>query len=239
MSLVVALANKDSIVMAADTICILGPHEAHYRYDAEYSKIFRLRNPLYGVGVAAHTTAEKFIGCGQERDSLPTFVSLVHHNVREHYKQRELDLDMHFLFCGFLPDNTPSIETLFFEGRIGAEGKREEVGQRIGRASIGICRHGALYLLHSYHKLEMTTEQLAFLAYFTLKEAIFHDERLRGPIELGILHPSSPMTFYSPEQQQRLDEICDQRRKAIGKLLTDPIEGFSVRFPSQPGLHLS
>jgi len=223
MSLVVALANKNSIVLAADTICMLGPSEAHYRYDAEFSKIFPLRNPRYGVGVAAHSTAENFIDCRQKTDSLPTFVSLIHRNVREHYKQRELDLDMHFLFCGFLADGTPSIETLFFGGQSGVEGKREEIGRKIGRTSIGICRHGALYLLHSYHKLDMRTEQMTFLTYFTLKEAIFHDERLRGPIELAILRPDSDMVFCSSKQKRHLEEVCGARREKIAQLLTDPI----------------
>jgi 20S proteasome alpha/beta subunit len=225
MSLVVALANRNSIVLAADTICMLGPSEAHYRYDKEFSKIFPLRNSYYGVGVAAHSTAENFIDCGQPTDAFSTFVSLVHKNVGKHYDQRKLDLDMHFLFCGFLPDGTPSIETLLFDGKDGAEGKREEIGRHIQRACIGMCRHGALYLLHSYHKLDMTTEQMAFLAYFTLREAIFHDERLRGPIQLAVLRPSTRMTFYSSGQQRHLEEVCGKRRQEIAQLITSPIEG--------------
>jgi hypothetical protein len=47
------------------------------------------------------------------------------------------------------------------------------------------------------------------------------------------------MTFYSPEQQKKLDEICMERRTAIKELLTKPIEGFSMQLLSQSDLRLS
>lgn len=238
MSLVVALANKDSIVLAADTICMLGGSEAHYRYDAEFSKIFSLRNPKFGIGVAGHSTTEQFVDMGQETDTIDRLIGTIQNAVRNRYKEKQLTYEMLFLFCGFAPNDAPIIETLHFDLN-NSDGRREEIGPRTGRAAIGLCKHGALYLIHSYHSLEMTTEQLAFLAYFTLKEAIFHDERLRGPIQLATLRPSSRMTFYSPEQQKKLDEICTERRTAIKELLTKPIDGFSMQLLPQPDLRLS
>jgi 20S proteasome alpha/beta subunit len=224
MSLVIAVANRDSIVLAADTVCLLGGAQAHYRYDAPFSKIFPLRNNEYGVGVAAHNTAEQFVDIGQPSNSLDQLIRLIQDAVGRRYEEKQLDYEMFFLFCGFDPNDRPVIETVSFDGSR-RKGFREEVTDKIRRSAIGICKQGALYLIHTYHDLDMTTEQLAFLAYFALKDAIYHDERLRGPIQLAVLRPHKGMAFYSLEQKQLLDTAYEERRSTLRALFTNPIAG--------------
>ena len=227
MSLVIAVANRDSIVLAADTICMLGGAEAHYRYDAPFSKIFPLRNKKYGVGVAAHNTAEQFVDIGQPNNSLDQLIQSIQEAVSKRYEEKQLDYEMFFLFCGFAPNDKPVIETLSFDGSR-RRGLREEVTDKIRRSAIGICKQGALYLIHSYHSLDMTTEQLAFLAYFALKDAIYHDERLRGPIQLAVLRPFEEMIFYSSDQKQLLDTAYEERRSTLRTIFTAPVAGLHL-----------
>jgi len=228
MSLVVAVSNKDSIVLAADTICLIGSPEAHYLYDDDFSKIFPLRNPKFGVGVAGSSTAEQFVEIGQSSNTFNELVGFIRGAVSKRYDEKQLDYEMTFLFCGFGADDKPFIETLSFDGSC-RTGRLEEVSSKIGKAAIGICKHGALYIIHSFHNLEMTTEQLGFLAYFALRETILDDERTRGPVELAVLRPHSPMTLYSPEQKRALEAAYSERKERVRNALTEPVQGLCTR----------
>src|SRR6266849_2808033 len=58
VSLIVALAGENEIVLASDTICMAGDEDGTYQYTEQYSKIHKLKDKRFAVGVAGNVFGE-------------------------------------------------------------------------------------------------------------------------------------------------------------------------------------
>jgi 20S proteasome alpha/beta subunit len=223
MSMVISIAAKEVIVIAADTICVNGDETAHY--NDSHSKLYRASNPHFAIGLAGSKGADRFLKPRTEWSSLDFDGTLLAYKAFafEDYKKENTAYDFFYLICGYDRDGEPRIERVrFVRDNYNAGRPYSDIEPVRPRHAIGIEKHGAWYLLSNYFQKDMTTDHAMFLAYFILSEVIRHDERTRGPIEMMLVRKESPVENVSVSSLEEIDRETKKRIQAIESIVKTP-----------------
>ena len=222
MTLVVALAGKDEIIIAAERLCLLGDTDGQYRSDI--SKIREMKGGIT-AGIAGARSGLTLLERANEltennASSKRKLIDAYAAKLAELYG-RSYD-EIKFLLCAV--ENSQPLLYIFGFNRQ-ATFLPAEVTE--GRVAVGLSKHGALHFLHTYHSRQMNTKELAFLAYFSIHQAIRNDPRLKGPIDVYAIRSDSATQL----QRETIDAIrakCETTETAIG----DTIRKVSLELPT-------
>jgi hypothetical protein len=138
MSLIVALAGENEILIASDTICTAGDDNGMYKYTEEYSKIFKLRDERFAVGLAGNVFGDfPFRSSLKDHGAFSEIVEEFVTKAKIEYAKGHREFPFQYLFCGF--DNSgPQIETIeFFRSQYdGTPRDTRLLPSRFGKAAI-------------------------------------------------------------------------------------------------------
>lgn len=227
MTLVVALAGQHEVIIGAERLCPLGDGDG--QYGIEYSKIRLHGDVAFGFagwrsGISLFDTANLKYPISAD-EPLGEGIKAFFESMSSAYTRFTNSADdIRVVACG-VDKGEPLIYTsMFAHGGSFYPARHTE-----GRVAIGLEKHGALHFLHTYHRLDMTTNELAFLAYFSIAETIRHDTRVRGPIEIFIVREGKA----TPLEQGQLETLATsakEARKKIGDALVkaSPDLGFGT-----------
>jgi 20S proteasome alpha/beta subunit len=212
MTLVVALAGRNEIVIGADGICPIGNGDGEYAIETQ--KLRRILKDKWVAGIAGtrsgYTLLEK-AGAGSKESVFDLSARMA-----EVYKV-EYSVELRLVFAGF-ENNIPSLYT--WNGLRWPDGSSVVNGLTLaeeGRVAIGFRKHGALHFMHAYHSIEMNVNQLAMLCYYCLSEAVRQDTRLDEPISMAVISRDA-ITDLDDAQIKELRAASTRIRRNIGKL---------------------
>lgn len=215
MTLVVAVAGKSEVILASESLCQLGDGDG--QYNVSTSKIRLMGDVAFGFA-AGRSGFGLFSAVGKrtpfrDDESLHEGITRFIAAMGREYKDNRYDDTVRFLVCG-VDDKEPLIYVgNFMDGVVAGPAHISE-----GRIAIGIEKHGALHFLHRYHHRNMTTNELAFLAYFSISETIFHDGRVKKPIDVFIVREGLAKPL-EREQILQLENASQESADAIGEVL--------------------
>lgn len=208
MTLVVALAGQNEIVIGADGISPIGDDDGQYRIES--NKLRRVLKDQWVVGVSgsrAGYTLLKRADSGNPRE-----LKDLSANMSDVYR-REYSVELRLIFAGF--ENGHS--SLYTWNGLGKNSVNGLILAEEGRAAVGLRKHGALHFMHAYHSIDMNASQLALLCHYCLSEAIRQDTRLGGPVNMAIVSRSSIIDL-DEDKIKVLQDASTQIRSKIGKL---------------------
>jgi 20S proteasome alpha/beta subunit len=208
MTLVVAMAGRNEIVIGADGICPIGDDDGQYVIESQ--KLRRVLKGKWAVGIAG--TRAGYTLLEKAGATNPECLFDLSARMAEIYKA-EYFADLRLVFAGFENDR-PSLYTWngVGDGRVNGLILAEE-----GRVAVGLKKHGALHFMHAYHSTDLDANQLAVLCYYSLSEAVRQDSRLDGPISMAVISRDA-ITDLDEAQIDRLRTASTRIRKKIGKL---------------------
>lgn len=237
MSIIVALASEEEIVLAADSICGVEEEECFYCMNVPYSKIHTLpNNTQFAIGIAGAVYGERVIRADLSRyNDFDKDTNAAFSWMKDNYLGGNCRLLFDFIFCGFDAPQKPRIRRAsFYEGCDPNTGKNIPmtdgiIDSKYGRMAVGCRKHGALYWMTSFHGLLQEPHVNRLLAYFAVQETIRHDKRTRGPIEMMIVRFGETVEELGPKALDALNAEYQDRRDRIFALLEQPMQP-----PSQP-----
>jgi 20S proteasome alpha/beta subunit len=222
MSLIVALAGENEIVMASDTICMAGDADGTYQYSERYSKIRVLGDKRFAVGIAGNTFGEFPFRAGgiRQHGSFSEIVEEFVGKTRTEYDKGNRKFNFDYIFCGF-DESGPRIETMrFFQSPHDGSPQNDGLtSSKFGRNAVGVNKHGALYWIWTFHKTSLPLETIKLLACFTLRETIRHDGRVREPLEMLVVRPDKAVEFLLDSEVKHIEAKYEQKRERIEHLL--------------------
>ncbi|HEV3041728.1 MAG TPA: hypothetical protein VHA33_28440 [Candidatus Angelobacter sp.] len=213
MSLVVALAGEKEIVIAADTLLMMGDSEGYYKQKQPFPKIFKQNSDsLFVVGITGHSAARYYLTSEKVLDvaSFSETVENYKHCIDDNYALNNCHAE--FTFAGF-EGNEPRIYFCkCYDGLATLEPKD------LGRSVSGISGHGAMYFVHRYHNRKMRLEELQILACFAVREAVDFEIRLGRPLELAVVRPAQQPHFLQEKEIADLEKQCERINGQIRKI---------------------
>lgn len=223
MTLVVALAGRNEIVIGADGISPIGDEDGQYVIESK--KLRRVLKDQWVVGVAGTRAGYTLLdrAAATNPDKLTDFSA----KMAEIYKREYLS-ELRLIFAGFEHDH-PSLYT--WNGVKFAGGEYDVNGLILaeeGRVAVGLNKHGALHFMHAYHSIDMSASQLALLCHYCLSEAIRQDTRLDGPLSMTIISRNG-ITDLDENQIKALQVASTRARNRIGELFINDVP---VVYPS-------
>jgi len=217
MTLVVAVAGRNEIVIGADGICPIGDDDGQYVIESQ--KLRRVLKDKWVAGIAGTrsgcTLLEKAGATNQEN------LFDLSARMAEIYKA-EYSVELRLVFAGF-EDGKPSLYT--WNGLMWANGTPHVNGltqAEEGRVAVGIRKHGALHFMHAYHSVDMNVNQLASLCHYCLSEAVRQDARLGSPISMAVISRNG-ITDLDENQLKVLQVSSTRRKNKIGRLFLKDI----------------
>ena len=213
MTLVVALAGRNEVIIGAERLCPLGDSDG--QYGISVSKIRPLNDLAFGFagwrsGFSLFDTAKIRYSINPEislHEEIKSFLTVMSQGYSAF---SNLSDDIRVVACG-----VDAGEPMIYTTRLFCGGGGYPTHHAEGRVAVGIEKHGALHFLHTYHRPDMTTNELAFLAYFSIAEAIRHDTRVRGPVEIYVVREKQDP---KPLEQEQLTALQTAAREAKAKL---------------------
>jgi len=230
MSIIVALASEEEIVLAADSICGVEEEDCFYCMHDPFSKIHQLpNNPKFAIGIAGAVYGERALKSGlATHDDFDKDTDEVFKRMWDTYENGNCRLAFDYVFCGFDGPGLPRIRRAsFYEGFDPNKNKLVPktdgiIDSKYGRVAVGCRKHGALYWMTSLHGLTKPhTNRL--LAYFAIQETIRHDKRTRGPVEMMVIRHGADVEKVGKEELTVLDANYQARRDRIFELLEEPM----------------
>jgi hypothetical protein len=207
--------GKNEIVMAAESLCQLGDPDG--QYNASSSKIRTVGSVAFGFagarcGFGLFDTAargEAFTADDSLNEGIKRFIKAMGSEYRSGYYRD----DVRFLACGI-----DGAEPLIYVATCvnGVTNGPSLITE--GRIAIGLEKHGALHFVHRYHHRGMTTNELAFLAYFSIAEVIFHDARVKKPIDVFLVRQGAVRPL-AKDEIALLEAASKNVAEEIGKAL--------------------
>lgn len=207
MSLIVGLAGKDEIVVAADTLGFVGDAGGFYGFECRKLHVIQEK---WLLGVAGTSIGwDLFSAMNQQHLELGKgFHKAVwdfSNEMHELYQGQDYEGETFLLLCG-IHDGRPLLAEWSFP-------RKDGVSFPTLWTAIGAKHHGALYFASSRHSRDMDTELRILLAYFCVREAAACDLRVRAPIEVAVVRENGVRCF-SEEQlgdvERRSEEIVAQ-----------------------------
>jgi 20S proteasome alpha/beta subunit len=211
MTLVVAVAGRDEIVIGSDGICPIGDDDGQYVIEAQ--KLCRVLKDKWVAGIAGtrsgFTLLEKAGAANQEN------LFDLSARMSEIYKA-EYSVELRLVFAGF-EDGEPALYTWNGLGanRVNGLTRADE-----GRVAVGLRKHGALHFIHAYHSTDMDANQLALLCHYCLSEAVRQDTRLGEPISMAVISRNA-ITDLDESQLRALQSASTRTKNRIGKLFDE------------------
>lgn len=210
MTLVVAVAGRNEIVIGADGICPIGDDDGQYVIESQ--KLRRVLKDKWVVGIAGtragYTLLEKAETASTERlFDLSAGMSDIY--------RREYSDVLRLVFAGF-ENGHPSLYTWNGLGKNSVNGL---ICAEERRVAVGLKKHGALHFMHTYHSTDMDANQLVLLCHYCLSEAVRQDTRLGNPISMAVISRDT-ITDLDDAQLKELRVASVRTRKKIGKLFT-------------------
>jgi len=217
MTLVIAAAGQHEVIIGAERLCPLGDDDG--RYGIGVSKIRLLGNVGFGFagwrsGIALFDTAkEKYpIKAGVPlHEEIKAFLGVMSRAYSDFANSSD---DIRVVACG-----VDGGKPLIYTARLFCGGSSYPTHHIEGRVAVGLEKHGALHFLHTYHRPDMSTSELAFLVYFSISETIRHDTRVRGPIDMYVVREGETKPL-KQEQVKVLDIATRKTTKRIGTTLS-------------------
>jgi 20S proteasome alpha/beta subunit len=215
VTLVVALAGKNEIVIGADRLCLMGDQEGQYSVDFKKLKtvnrswVMGFAGSRAGYSIFERSEREKWDISGSFYEQATKFSKKL-----ECVYLNSYSAEISFLFCG-IEKTEPLIYTWSSRG----DQVHGMIPATEGRSAIGFPRHGAMYFIHTHHTREMDVNQLIRLCYFSLSQAVSHDRRLNGPVDIAIIRPDGVVDL-NEEQCSVVGASCQQVQANIRDLLT-------------------
>ncbi len=215
MTLVVGLAGKSEVILAAERLCLLGDSDG--QYSGKESKIRLLGDAAFGFaasrsGFSLFETIAQREGLAAGESLGERIKSFLWAMGREYSVNHSTD-DVRLLACG-IDNGEPTIYVAnFVRGIVAGPTNVTE-----GRIAIGIEKHGALHFFHRYHRRDMTASELAFLAYFSISETVFHDGRVKKPIDVYVIRQGDTSTL-GEREIAFLDKASKKATDKVGKVL--------------------
>lgn len=212
MTLVVALAGRHEVVIGAEQLCPLGDVDG--QYGINYSKIRLCGDVAFGFaglrsGVSLFDSVNGTCVLEEGKPLHDEIKKVIGAMEREYMGFKNPRDDIRLIACGVDKGEAMVYTAMFAHG-----GSFHPTHHTEGRAAIGLDKHGALHFLYTYHHLDMTTDELAFLAYFSIAETIRQDTRARGPIDVYVVREGSAI----PLKQQQIEKLRDAAKEAKKKL---------------------
>lgn len=208
MTLVVAIAGRNEIVLGTDGICPIGDGDGQYVIESK--KLRRVLKDKWVAGIAG--TRAGYTLLEKAGATNPECLFDLSARMAEIYKA-EYFVDLRFVFAGFENDR-PSLYTWqgVGDGRVNGLILAEE-----GRIAVGLEKHGALHFMHAYHSTDMDANQLAILCHYCLSEAVRQDTRLGSPVSMAVISRDA-IDDLDETQIKKLRAASIRIRKKIGKL---------------------
>jgi 20S proteasome alpha/beta subunit len=215
MTLVVALAGKNEIVIGADGISPIGDEDGQYVIESK--KLRHVLKNRWVAGIAGtragYTLLERAGATDHEK------ITDLSARMAEIYKSEYL-VELRLVFAGF-DGQHPALYT--WNGLKYVGGDYDVNGLILaeeGRVAVGLNKHGALHFMHACHSTDMEANQLATLCHYCLSEAVRQDTRLGGPISMAVISRDG-ITDLDEAKMDKLRTASTRIRKKIGKLFTD------------------
>ena len=229
MTLVVALAGRHEVIIGAEQLCPLGDPDG--QYSINYSKVRFYGGAAFGFagfrsGVSLFETAQHKFAIRQSEPLGEEIKVLIEVMAREYTHFPNSRDDIRMIACG-VDHGIPMIYT----SKLDRGGSFYPTCHTEGRAAIGIEKHGALHFIHSYHRPEMPTNELAFLAYFSIAETIRHDTRVRGPVEIYVVREGVTIPL-DQKQLEKLQASANEAKEKIGDVLLGASPNLDIENPS-------
>lgn len=209
MTLIVALAGRNEIVIGADGISHDGDLEGQYVTDSH--KLRHVLRDKWVAGIAGTTAGYTLLSKASAEKQNDLFglsdrLALIY--------KRDYCVDLRLVFAGFEHD----CPALYTWNGVGGDVNGLILAEK-GRVVTGLDKHGALHFVHAYHSTDMDVNQLALLCHYCLSEATRQDTRLGNPISMAVISRDA-ITDLDEGQIKKLRDASTRMRKNIGKLFT-------------------
>ena len=215
MSLAVALVGRSEIVVASDTLQILGDEGGYYR--TECKKIRRVNQGRWALAVAGTNVGNDLLDrMEDDKYQFKDSFRLASYDFADHMKQLYIQGGYtgasFLLMCG-VECGRPLMAEWSFPWQNG-------LAFPVAVATVGAKMHGALHYAHAYHSPQMDTQQLILLAYFCVSQAARQDIRVGKPIDIAVVREGDVECFSGKslaDVEKRCDTIEGQLREAFLK----------------------
>jgi 20S proteasome alpha/beta subunit len=223
MSMVIGMVGKEAIVMAADTICMVGDDSGYY--NDSHSKLYKASNPKFAIGLAGSRGADKFLRVRNEWTALDfDETTRAYKGIAfEDYQHGNTSYDFYYLMGGYDRDGQPRLERVrFVRDNYNSGRPVSDIASVNSKHAIGLEKHGAWYLLANYFDKDMSTDQTMLLSYLILSEVLRHDRRTRGPIEMMVVKAGMPVSEVLPAHLEELKRESEKRIADVSGIFRTP-----------------
>jgi 20S proteasome alpha/beta subunit len=199
MTLALAMAGKDHVVVVADTLAHTQDPGAIYR--RKIRKMYAVNNGTWGVAVAGSHHAidlvknlngpKKFAFSGYPDTDADNYLRALSAARVEYGHDGN---QMWFLLIGLDKKFRPFIYLLDLQ-----PGKLGYATELSDHNAIGVANHGGLYFVHEYHHQEMSATDRISLGHFCLSEVAKQEVRIDPPFDIGFVDRTGFICFEDSE----------------------------------------
>jgi hypothetical protein len=227
MTLVFALLQKDFLLFASDRRHTRGDHSANYRHDCD-TKVHEIMHGKGLFGFAGDDLCEQIFYRAKEQkvfegDDLWLVANGLSELARREYGIAlpgvvEEKPPVEFLLAGFAGEQGLDVaRSYYLAGPHFYPHMAEFPGQKF--EVIGRSRHGALYSLHRFGNQEITIDQAAHLAGFTLGEIYECDTTVGGLPTVWVLRRGEKAEPIEPSEVENLMRWAGRTGKMFGRAI--------------------